>query len=160
MTGTLTVPTVKCSSVETGYQSIPSCAFMRSMPTTAGVPTNGFVRGDSPGQSVTFLAPINIPHGATLTQFIAVIKDSDGTQNISLRLLRQSATGGGGFISNTLVSSGTPGQVRLNSEALNVLIDNELYAYLVQAWWTTPAVDTNIELFHVQIVYTVTTVLP
>ena len=148
------------SGSKTQYYAIPSCAFVPRRPSIDWYINNGWVGGETPGQPVRFLAPIHLPHGATLTQFIAVIDDKDPTQDISLHLIRQSPNGGAWGIGDTLSSSGTPGQVRIESPELAEDIDNLKHAWLVEAWWTTPSNPRDIHLFHVQICYTVGTATP
>ena len=118
------MPAAGTVGTTTRYYAVASSDFMPVHKTIDYQHTNGFVRGDTPGQAVTFLAPIHLPHGARMTQFIAVVKDSDASQDINIYLVGQATTGGGWIIGSSLSSSGTPGQTRINSTTFNETINN------------------------------------
>ncbi|MCP4592809.1 MAG: hypothetical protein GY842_18905, partial [bacterium] len=80
---------------------------------------------------------------------------------IEVRLVSQYPTGGSALVANsTLTSSDSPGQTKLESPDLNIAIDNEEYAYLVETYWTPPATPADIQMYHVHIEFTVNTPRP
>jgi hypothetical protein len=57
-------------------------------------------------------------------------------------------------------TSGVPGHTTLVSPVLDLTIDNEQFAYLVQADWVTPATISDIKLFNVHVQYAVSGLRP
>ncbi len=152
-----------------GAVTIPTTTRILAVPCAAFAPINssiGFVRcqgvgtvdGNIAAQSVAFVAPIFLPDGAVITQFEALVDDSDATQNITVVIDKQLVAGV--FSSpSVLTSSGTPGFTTL-SQSLSHTVDNSTGAYMIRASWTVPMSVGDVRLRLARVTYTVTTPLP
>ncbi len=163
ITGDLTASNLTYASAKTRYLAIPCVGFRARTPNMNYNNSNSNVAGTTPGQLVTFLAPLYLPHGAKIIGYEAHIEDSS-SNNVSLSMLRQAALGTTFLVPDSaMASTGTPGITKLTSDPLIQTVDNLNEAYVVQAQWTTPTAPestTDVRLYHVNVSYTVTDPLP
>ncbi|HOZ48126.1 MAG TPA: hypothetical protein PLO37_04850 [Candidatus Hydrogenedentes bacterium] len=166
MTGSLTVeetvtaPAYAFPSEQTQFFSIPSAAFVRASNSVNCYIDNGSVSGSVSGTAVQVLAPFNLPNGARLVGYKVNCRALDASFQLQVKLLRQPDSGSMLITNSTLTVAGTGGNTTLFSPALDVTIDNEDYAYLVQADWVTPPTATDTKLYNVHIQYSVTGLRP
>ncbi len=146
------------SSPKTRYLSIPCVAFRPSTPDQDYWNGKWWLTGKTPGQAVAFQAPINLPHGAEITKYEALIFD-DSSNDIEFNMVYHNISGSTLLISN-ISSSGTPGKIRLSSPALSATVNNQDNAYLIEVLWTTPTPEDDIKLYQVNVFYTVTNSVP
>ncbi len=153
ISGTVTLPTT------TRYYSIPAVSFI---PASNVATYNLYMYGNAvypSSGSAYFYAQVNLPHGATITQFQPVLYDNAGS-DITFRLVSVNNSGVHSVIT-TVTSSGSSIVYRsISPGALSVTVDNQNYAYLVYASWSTPAAPSDIRISKVNIAYTVTNPLP
>jgi len=153
--GSLTIPTT------TRILSLPCAAFDPSSSTLSHSRCTSSVLhviGSTAGTTASFNAPVFLPDGAAITLMEAVVKDSDGSQNITVEL-RRAGDGAAYSPLASAISSGTPGLTTL-SDTVSHTVNNSTGAYLAFAVWTVPVVTTDIALYSVRIHYTITTPLP
>jgi hypothetical protein len=153
MSGPLTVPQVKYTSARTHY-------FM--------VGSEGFVPGSNVNYENTYgnggayvgasgchalVAPVHLPHGATITSFKVYFRDSS-SGDLEVFLWRQYMTGGGYYNMAEIQSSGTPGYSNLTDSSVGAgTVNNTAYSYHVYAWscnW-----DSNLRVKGALITYTI-----
>jgi len=102
---------------------------------------SGFVRADE--NTVSFVAPIFLPHGATITAIIVHGSVSDESY-----ILRRT------LISSNVSSNVASGFVNFNTEnttLVNSIVDNANYAYRVY----TTSLDNGDQIYGVKITYTI-----
>lgn len=101
----------------------------------------GFVRADE--NNVSFVAPVFLPHGATITAVIVY-----GNTSAESYILRRT------FLSSDTSSDVASGSVNFNTEntvLTNPIVDNANYAYRI----FTTSLDNGDEIFGVRITYTI-----
>jgi hypothetical protein len=120
---------------------------------------------NSAGSNVNFSAPVQLPHGATITEFMAVISDTVAN-NMKLEIVRQTNSTGSIAALATLNSIGV-GVQTLNSGTISPgqVVDNQNYTYLISAnwrvpWWGATFQPDDTYLRAVRIKYTVDRPLP
>ncbi|MFN0012014.1 MAG: hypothetical protein ACKVS8_10265 [Phycisphaerales bacterium] len=90
------------------------------------------------GGSVPIVAPVRLPHGATVTEMIVYYLDSEGGPvvgtDLSISLVRRPLTTGSSSTLLTATSSGAVGGVRTLTFAANILVDNAANAYSLRAF--------------------------
>ncbi len=155
-----TISTIYLSTT-TRYFSISGDTFT---PSNSGITYNadGYIYGIAGGQSVTFLAPVHLPHGATVTLFEANVVDNDAAENLTVSLVRLSSSSAAvTMATGSTVGSVAGTQTISDATIVSASIDNDTYAYKVQASWVTPAVVSNhLAVRRVQITYTINEPLP
>jgi hypothetical protein len=103
------------------------------------------------------LAPVHLPHGATVTAFIVYFYDNSITENLILNLFHGDHTGINGNMA-LLTTSGTPGNsLLIQTSITSPVIDNSTNYYYVYAHSSTGTwTDFNLRVTRIQINYTVT----
>jgi hypothetical protein len=149
VTGSVKIPST------TRYYSVAGGVFTpmdQSMSYTKGTE---LLYGITGSQSYVFFAPVNLPHGATVTDFSATVYDNDSGQDIVVELYSFN-------IYFKCESSGASSTNATLTPTISVpsMVDNLNYAYVVRATWTTSTVYTDIKLIRATITYTVTNPLP
>jgi len=106
------------------------------------------------------VAPVILPHNALITSIHASVKDSDGTNDLTLQFF--SATDGQADQQMHLLNStsGSPGITTIDNTGLSLTIDNLNRYYFLRFNWHTGADTTLIEITRVLITYTVETPYP
>lgn len=139
-----------------GFLAIPPSAFNEEETNQMDVHRSSvLLHGRTAGQGLTFEAPVNLPNGATITQFRVYLTDSDATRNIQTFLLRDPlGTAGTPEIIATLATTGTPGSTTLTSGALSHVVDNANNSYVVACNWTTPTTVTACAVNGMRVSYT------
>jgi len=154
ISGTVTLPAT------TRYYSIPAVSFI---PASSSATYNLYMYGNavySSSGSAYFYAPVHLPQGATITQFQPVLCDNSAEADITFRLVGVNNSGGYSVITTTSSSGASTAYRSISPGALSVTVDNQNYAYLVYASWSTPAAPSNIRISKVNITYTVSQPLP
>jgi hypothetical protein len=110
------------------------------------------------GNSYGFVAPVNLPHGVTVTGLKVFFVDNSSTDNLTFQLKRRLHEGEFYLAMCTLTSSGTPGNSNISSTTIGFpVIDNLNYNYTLTA---VPEPDgywggTEFQIKSVLITYTV-----
>jgi hypothetical protein len=108
---------------------------------------------DVPNGNITAYAPLNLPHGATVTKFGVCFTDSSGSGHMYITLERRNILTGAVETMTNLGSSGMPSssarKTKVSSSIANELIKNNKYTYHIK-WYTyetTPGL-----IFHTAVV--------
>ncbi|MDL5051554.1 hypothetical protein QQ054_36730 [Oscillatoria amoena NRMC-F 0135] len=115
--------------------------------------------GGTLGNAAYFVAPVDLPDGATITTVSAWIFDSDATYDIGIHLVRSFYGSCCGSLTTmaTVSSSGSPSQTSISTSAItNPVVDNANYSYFLI--YTTVENQTSNGLYNVKINYTITKV--
>jgi len=148
--GKVTIPTT------TRYYSIPGCAWL---------PEGWYVEflrlgeetHSNTGGGINWYVPINLPHGAVVTELRARVYDLDLTYDVQVTLFRQ--FGSTSYIMAGVNSNNNPGWVQHSDDTINyATIDNQNYVYYLRG--QTRVVGSDHRLGQVRITYTVTETLP
>jgi hypothetical protein len=158
--GTVAATAYSFPAEQIQYFSVPSPAFVRGTSNMYCYIDNGSVSGSMAAAAVQVLAPINLPNGSRLVGYKVNCRDLDAMNNLTVRLIRQLDSGSASVVNSTMSTSGVPGHTTLVSPVLDLTIDNEQFAYLVQADWVTPATISDIKLFNVHVQYAVSGLRP
>jgi len=147
----------------TRYYSIPACAWLPASSDTNFVRTALSVYGSSVAQFDYWYAPVNLPHGAVVTEFRARVYDDYNqtawSDQMYVQLWRLYG-GGGSNLASVMTPLGfkSPDYVELTDSSINyATIDNQNYVYYV--YGRTTVYDSH-RLSHVWITYTITEPLP
>jgi len=120
---------------------------------------DGKIKGTTPGQVVTFFAPVHLPEGATITEFRAYVYDNDATQDITVTFFHAQGTIDTDL--TTVSSTGTStGWYNVTDNTLSHTVENLSRSYIVKATWTVPATAGNNVLGNINIEYTVSSLNP
>jgi hypothetical protein len=108
---------------------------------------------DVPDGNITAYAPLNLPHGATVTKFGVCFTDSSGSGYMNITLERRNILTGAVETMTSLGSSGMPSsparRTKVSTSIANGLIKNGKYTYHIE-WYTyetTPGL-----IFHTAVV--------
>lgn len=145
--------------------TIPTTTRYYSIPSPAWLPysyTYTFFRGvytyTTTSGSTGWYAPVNLPHGAVVTELRAWLYDASTTYNIEVNLMRQSIT----VVSQMArirTSGSSPSFVEYANSSIGVpTVDNRNYAYYVHAYMRSG--DNTHRLNKVRITYTIDETLP
>lgn len=145
------------------FYSVPACAFQ---PRTSG---DVFVRVGQMIENMAgveddyyWYAPVNLPHGAVVTELLASLIDYDDGVDItcSLQRVSQTDTSGTSEIMAEVVSAGMSLDLQhpTDSSIVNATIDNAAYMYFVEAVLRTGFMDH--QLSSVRITYEIVQPLP
>lgn len=146
------------STAQTRYASVAACAFS---PQYDGLDyySHGFL-GLSAGASGIFTAPIQLPHGAVVTELRVYILDDSSNEHITVYLFRKDFDGS----SAQMASTGTTDPERSGSVISHndttisyATIDNANNAYYLSAYFDGSVAT---DLHGVRVTYTVYTPLP
>jgi len=153
--GTITVPPT------TRYYSIPASAWMPDESTQHFWRSSNEAHSRTPGPTYWFI-PVNLPHGAVVTEFKAWVWDEYGVYDIYVNLFRTTHVGSTQGMAS-IESSGSIGDwVAHNDTSIDyATINNEDYWYSVGgSTWTPSNRDIYHRLGRVRITYNVTETLP
>ena len=124
------------------YTTIPGIAFAAGSPDTAEVSKslNGYIQADADG--IGFYAPLQLPHGATVTG--AIVYGNAGAQAEVWNLYR---------ITHSAGTGATMANANIGTEddtITNATVDNELYSYM----FITSTLDTGDRIYGARISFT------
>jgi hypothetical protein len=149
VTGSVKIPST------TRYYSVAGGIFTPMNQILSYTKDTELLYGTSSSQTLVFFAPVNLPHGAMVTNFSATVYDNDSAQDIVVELYSFN-------IYFKCQSSGASSTNTTLTPTISVpdIVDNQNYAYVVRAEWTTSTVFSDIKLVRATITYTVTNPLP
>lgn len=159
MGGALTAGNFNYSAPRTRYLSIPAAKFVpvESSTTFSYDATGGLVWGG--GGSDVFRAPVELPHGATITNFRFTARDDVWVPMyyVAADLTRWSVGGSNEVMAeNTTAGLSAPGWVDLDIAVVtNSTIDNSKYSYFVAANFDAMSAGSAMQIGSVVITYTV-----
>lgn len=104
------------------------------------------------------VAPIQIPHGATVTKVRFYFNDSHPGADVSISLTRRNNGGAGFFFMTDFNTAGFNGSylVGEDSTITGAVIDNSLYSYQLRAWCPNWPGDSTLAIQSVVVEYTTT----
>lgn len=144
-------------SLAGGVLSIPPNALNETDSPMAFHRSQLLLNGTTAGQGLTFEAPVYLPHGATITEYTAILTDNNNSgaigSNIQTFLLSKPLSGAVGTIIGNQSTTGAPGRVTLTQTGLTHVVDNQNNNYSVACNWTTPATVTQMQVHGFRIVY-------
>jgi len=140
----------------TRTDSIPGVAFVPGESGYNFSTLNGArILAEGEGGGSGMIAPLNLPHGATVTNVTAF----DSANDMTIQYLRLSNTGLQSFDSGS--SDGSGGNTTFQVCALSGAINNTTNTYSLRALWNeTTDGTTRFRLYRVQVDYAVTVPLP
>jgi hypothetical protein len=142
------------------YLAIPYQAFRETEAESAWRETQyGLIGDDCWLDYCYFVAPVNLPHGARITQVKAGVRDIASARNITLRLYQEPQDFTARNLLAILTSNGSPGNVILTGD-LSHWVNNEASYYYIVASWDLPPEEERIALHYVRIEYRITKPLP
>jgi len=127
-----------------GFLMIPAAAFTPAFPDT--IYTNHVVLESQAGSSnIIYMAPVNLPQGATVTKFVLYFNDTDLTQSVLADLFRHPVPGGETFMMasvSTLVDLLGSWTYRADTTIDNgPLVDNQANMYYIRIQLPTSSYD-------------------
>ncbi|MBA2250966.1 MAG: hypothetical protein H0W12_12340 [Chitinophagaceae bacterium] len=131
--GNIKADAIKFTAPKTYYYSVDPGAFTARV-STAVVKKSSSSGGAymEPGDGFGITAPVNLPHGATITKVTAHFLDNSVTQNLNAYLYDYAPVGGGFFPIATLSTVGSSGyQAVSQTISPGILVDNSSRTYLV-----------------------------
>lgn len=135
----------------TSYLTIPAAAFQPNLDGYTFTNSGRSVLPTGANPALYFLAPVNLPHGAIVTNITFHWTDTDVTEGALLQLYRIDLAGGEVPMA-TLVSIGNPGAGSSSENTIGLsTIDNSQYGYYL--WLSLPS--TALEAHGVVIEYTI-----
>jgi len=148
----------------TRYLSLPAAAFVPELD-TMGYKSGGLdIYGTTPGELVRFVAPVGLPHGAVITEFLIVVDDFESglNDNITAYLFEMPQFGGSGTIVSHRFTSSAPGSYFQMAEAENQPVDNANNTYYVSVDWNTPSSGNvyDLRVRSARITYEITQLAP
>ena len=137
--------------------SMPACVFIPDDPGAYNVGYGGIWQADA--EPMCFYAPVHLPSGATITDFLAFVGDSNAAADITLQLMCIDLTTPDTVsYPAVLVSSGSPGNTTISATGIGHVVDNATFGYVVKASWNSTSSD--LILRNARIYYTITEPLP
>ncbi|MBX9735414.1 MAG: hypothetical protein K2X32_00675 [Phycisphaerales bacterium] len=143
--------------------SIPAMAFHRQdLAMGVSLPTSANVSGTTAGQTVTMLAPLNLPDGANITSFQLHYIDNSSANSISATLLAAPKASSIVVGRANLTSSGAASTAiqTITLPATPSGVDNDADMFFVRVTWVTPAVTGDISFRGVTVQYQIAAPLP
>ncbi len=149
-------------STTTRYIVVPGTAFSpeKSTDTYTKSSLRYYIHSSTASSNVKFMAPINLPHGATITKFEGYFMDNTAN-NATFRLRIGNTSGGSSTVAN-MQTSGASTAVRkfVDNTIFAATVDNVNKFYYLQADWTTTVSPSAMKLYGVRVWYTITKPLP
>ena len=144
---------------QSGIITVPAYAFMPEDDTVMGKAnyTSVLYLDGASAVDETLHAPVQLPDGATVTGFTMNFYDASVSDTITTRLRRVSvASAGFSNLSDEIVSTDAqPGSVS-DTSIDNATVDNDGYAYLVEAVFSDADQGVNLRLISAEVTYTFT----
>lgn len=153
------------TAARTRYLNVNHSAFVRAA-TTSEVRAFRPYNNESPyiitsgggttGVLTYFIAPVNLPEGATITDITVRFFDNDATYDCQVKLVRQLYNSFTNYLGASLTTSGVPGQTTISTSTISFNpISNATNAYNLV--FVTRENNVSLGLYNVRITYTVTT---
>jgi len=146
----------------TRYYSVHGSAFVPNINSSSGA----FGYYDEYGMSGYgtgtngFTAPVELPHGATITRFDVMYEDSNTNTDMTVTLGRVALGATGGPVAlGSVTSSGSSAGVRTMGTPVGAVVDNASYAYYLRGQLFSFGGSLH-RIVGVRITYTVTSPLP
>jgi len=112
------------------------------------------------GRFVKWMAPVELPHGAVITELRFSCIENSLVEDIVCSLRRGPFTSTTPSTVATVASSGAVNGVRQLATVTNHVVDNSVQTYTVSLSYNNPANPLQIRILGVRITYTVTSPLP
>jgi len=136
---------------------IPASKFQTTSHTTSfSMQFAGYIRPSSINQTMCLVAPVDLPHGVTITHFDISALDNSATRNFNFSLERVSFSSGGKAFLATAETTGASGLVRIftDSTIVNPTVNGLSYIYQISGCIQSDAVTTiNTRLYAARIRY-------
>ena len=152
------------TAARTRYLTLSHAAFVIATQNTAVHPHRAYnsylpvlvrTAGGTAGASTSFIAPVNLPDGATITNISAFLYDNDATYDCEINLVRQEYNSLSNVLMASVTTSGVMVRVNLNTSSISYNpINNASYSYNLV--FETREANTTLGLYTVRITYTVT----
>jgi hypothetical protein len=146
---------VRKSDSFTRHFACAGTAWENSM-SAVGYSLEGSLKHSDGSFHALFFCSPNLPDGATVTEVSYSVKDSHESYNVECSMWRKNMKtqiGGGVAMTGEVVTSGTPGDVRISERTINFpVIDNARFSYLLACW---VGADSAIGLYGAIVTYTV-----
>lgn len=139
----------------TRYYSVAGGAFTPWNQTTNYQKDSEILYSTASSQTAVYFAPVNLPHGATVTNFSATVYDNDSSQDIIVELYSFNI-----YFKCESSGSSTENTTLTPTVSFPSIVDNQNYSYVVRAVWTTSATYSDIKLIRATITYTITNPVP
>lgn len=141
--------------------AIPPAAFTPASDAIAFTNSGTGLQGSAAAQTVTFIAPLNLPDGATITEIRAYVLDNDATQNATVAQLSRAMTSATPVTNGSAATTGNSATAQqIVIPAISGPIDNDVTTMWLSATWIVPGTPANMRLLGVRVTYTVTAPLP
>lgn len=159
VSGNLLVDGDITTAAKTRYYVVPACTFNPEQ-STYSYTRFGLALWTSTGGETHWSAPVNLPHGAIMTDFAVWFLDASDVSNISAGLLRcpHGSESSEHLVAVTSSGSSGEGQMLDDPNINNPSVDNGNYHYYVEV--SMGGGDQFLRLRSVRITYTVTEPLP
>jgi hypothetical protein len=156
MTGGLTVPKIAYTNPRTHYFMVGSEGFV---PGSNVAYVNTYGNGGAyiaQAASGAMVAPIHLPHGATITAFQVFYYDNSSS-DMTVYLARQYMTSGGYQFMSNVATSGASATYRNGSSTTIVspVVDNTLHSYHVYAYSASWPASSDLRIKGALITYTI-----
>ncbi len=156
ISGNLTVDGSITHQTETRYYTVPFSAFVGSSQTVPYTHGADHIRNtEIIGHG--YNAPVNLPHGATITKFAVYYYRDDAASSFDVHLYRVRPSLA---ISELFPPTNTDYTIYESSVTANNAVNNENYAYYIYAYLDPNDSDLDVRLGWVRITYTITQPLP
>jgi hypothetical protein len=156
MTGELTVPKINYANPRTHYFMVGSEGFVPG----SNVPyANTYSNGGAyfaQATSGAMVAPVHLPHGATITEFQVFYYDNSSS-DMTVYLARQYMTGGGYQFMSSVSTSGASNTYRNGSSTSIVapVVDNTLHSYHIYAYSASWPGTSDLRIKGALVTYTI-----
>lgn len=116
---------------------------------------DGALKTDS-NQNICTVAPVNVPHGVTVTRFEISVRDNSPLEIGPFELKRVSFSSGSNNILAAISSNGVSPSVRVFADTTiaNATINTSIYSYFIEGCFTGDPIDSfNTRLYGARIFY-------
>jgi hypothetical protein len=156
MTGELTVPKINYANPRTHYFMVGSEGFV---PGSNVAYVNSYSNGGAyinQATSGAMVAPVHLPHGATITAFQVFYYDNSPS-DMTVYLARQYMTGGGYQFMTSVATGGASTTYRngTSTTIVSPIVDNTLHSYHVYAYSTSWPASSDLRIKGALITYTI-----
>jgi hypothetical protein len=158
----------KYLSPKTSYLSIPAPAFdfMYTDEDDEWIFTDcgrAYITSWGDGES-NLVAPVNLPHGATVTNFTVEYYDDDAIRNVqieaNLRNVSRAGCAGMAYIYETTSGDSTNIRAFYDPTINQAKIDNRRYSYIIKINWDPSVLSSDLCFLGCRIEYTMDTIAP
>ena len=111
--------------------------------------------------SGVFFIPVNLPHGAVVTQLTLIVYDNDAADYQATLYRKMAFSNSAEVLASVSTGTASTSIVSIFDNSIsNATVDNTSYAYYIHLNWPPISVDTNLRFHNALIYYTVTDPLP